>query len=108
MAEIPVPDSLLAALAAALVDPLADAVADRLAARETTTERVREVGGRLALTKAEAAEALGISADSLRRHVLGEIRMVRIGGKGGLRLIPVAELEAWIERHAARLLEGER
>ena len=63
--------------------------------------------GRLALTRAEAADALGMSPDSLRRHVLPEIRMVRIGGKGGLRLIPVAELEAWLDRHAARALERE-
>ena len=59
-------------------------------------------GGRLALSKPEAAEALGVSVDTLERHVLGELRVVR---RGRLVLIPVRELEAWLERNAARTLE---
>src|SRR5205823_4133301 len=47
---------------------------------------------RLALSKVEAAEALGISVDFLEEHVMHELRVVR---KGRRRLIPVKELERW-------------
>jgi excisionase family DNA binding protein len=54
---------------------------------------------RLSVSKAEAAQALGVSVDFLEDHVLPELRVVRVGRR---RLIPVAELEGWLERHAAR------
>ena len=57
---------------------------------------------RLALTRAEAAETLGISLDSFERYVQPELRLVR---RGRLRLIPVVELTRWLERSAARVLE---
>lgn len=60
---------------------------------------------RLALTKPEAAAALGCSIDTLERHVLSELRVVR---RGRLVLIPVAEIERWLERSAALTLEGVR
>lgn len=49
---------------------------------------------RTALTKAEAAQALGVSVRAFERHVLPEVRTVRQGRR---RVIPVAELEQWIE-----------
>lgn len=58
---------------------------------------------RLALTKREAAEALGCSIDSLERHVMHELRIVR---RGSLRLIPIREIEAFLERNAERVLDG--
>jgi hypothetical protein len=58
---------------------------------------------RLALSKSEAAEALGISVDSLERYVLRDLRVVR---KNRLVLIPVAELERWLDRNASRTLDG--
>jgi excisionase family DNA binding protein len=64
----------------------------RLRAAETRANR-------LALSKAEAAQALGVSIDFLEDHVLPELRVVRVGRR---RLIPVGELEGWLERHAAR------
>jgi len=67
-----------------------------------TTRAGNLAGGRLALSKPEAAEALGVSVDTLERHVLGELRVVR---RGRLVLIPLRELEAWLERNAARTLE---
>lgn len=67
-----------------------------------TTRTGNLAGGRLALSKPEAAEALGVSVDTLERHVLGELRVVR---RGRLVLIPVRELEAWLEHNAARTLE---
>lgn len=42
------------------------------------------------LTRAEAAEALGMSLDSFERWVQPEVRLVR---RGKLRLIPTAELQ---------------
>lgn len=47
---------------------------------------------RVALTLDEAAAALGLSRDSLERHVLPDVRIVR---RGRLRLIAVRELERW-------------
>ena len=56
---------------------------------------------RLALTRAEAAAALGISLDSFERYVQPEIRLVR---RGSMRLVPVRELERWLEENAERVL----
>jgi excisionase family DNA binding protein len=57
---------------------------------------------RLALSKAEAAEALGVSVDFLERHVMAELRVIR---RGRRRLIPVRELERWLEHNATRALD---
>jgi excisionase family DNA binding protein len=57
---------------------------------------------RLALSKVEAADALGISVDFLEDHVMHELRVVR---KGRRRLIPVKELERWMEDQATRPLD---
>jgi hypothetical protein len=59
--------------------------------------------GRLALSKAEAAEALGCSVDFLDEHVLPELRVVR---RGRRVFVAVRELERWLERSAALTLEG--
>lgn len=58
---------------------------------------------RLALTRTEAAESLGMSLDSFERHVQPELRLVR---RGKLRLVPVSELQKWLDRQAERVLEG--
>ena len=57
---------------------------------------------RLALTRAEAAEALGISIDSFERYVQPEVRLVR---RNSLRLVPVRELERWVDENAARTID---
>jgi excisionase family DNA binding protein len=57
---------------------------------------------RLALSKAEAAQTLGVSVDFLEAHVLPGLRVVRVGRR---RLIPVGELEGWLERNATRALD---
>jgi excisionase family DNA binding protein len=54
---------------------------------------------RLALSKVEAAEALGVTVDFLEEHVMHELRIVR---RGRRRLIPVAELQRWLDESAAR------
>ena len=59
---------------------------------------------RLALTPAEAATALGVSRDFYDQHIAPELRVVR---RGRRRLIPVRELECWLERAAALPLKEE-
>ena len=58
---------------------------------------------RLALTRAEAAEAIGVSLDSFERHVQPELRIIR---RGRMRLIPLRELERWATENAAFTLHG--
>jgi hypothetical protein len=74
---------------------------------ERTFTRARGVQ-RLALTAMEAPAALGVSDDFFRDHIARELRWVRRGSK---KLVAVRELEAWLEREAARTLgdeDGER
>jgi excisionase family DNA binding protein len=64
----------------------------------------RATASRLALSKPEAAAALGVSVDSLERYVLSELRVVR---RGRLVLIPIREIERWLERSAALTLDAD-
>jgi hypothetical protein len=48
----------------------------------------------VALTRAEAASALGISVDSFERYVQPEVRVIR---RGRMRLIPLGDLERWAD-----------
>jgi len=59
---------------------------------------------KLVLSIEEAADALSVSRDSFERHVMGEIRLVRLGRR---RLVPVVELERWVSSHSARPLLSE-
>lgn len=54
---------------------------------------------RVALTREEAAAALGMSLDSFERYVQPSIRMIYAGR---MRLVPIAELERWCEQQAKR------
>ena len=54
---------------------------------------------RLALSREEAAAALGMSLNSFERHVQPTIRLVRLGR---MRLVPVSELERWLAENAER------
>jgi excisionase family DNA binding protein len=60
---------------------------------------------RLALKPEEAAAAIGVSRDFFDDHIRDELRVVRRGSKV---LVPVAELERWLEANAALTLEVER
>ncbi len=57
----------------------------------------RPIPPRLGLTVEEAAQAVGISEASFKRHVQPELHIVR---RGSLRIIPVAEIERWLEGNA--------
>jgi len=75
-------------------------------ARHTRPAHVPERGAnghRLAVTRAEAARSLGVSINSFERHVQPELRIVR---RGKLRLIPVREIERWLEENAEWTLEA--
>lgn len=52
---------------------------------------------RVALSRQEAAIALGMSLDSFERHVQPELRLIR---RGKLRLVPLVELERWAIENA--------
>ena len=56
---------------------------------------------RRALTREQAAAALGMSLDSFERHVQPTIRMVRLGR---MRLVPVSELDRWLDANAGRTI----
>jgi hypothetical protein len=74
----------------------AEALAAALLARASAPARI-------ALTKQEAAAAIGVSVDFFEAHVQTDLAVVRQGRKV---LVPVAELERWISEHASRTLDG--
>lgn len=54
---------------------------------------------RFALTIDEAAASLGVSRDYFDEHIRHELRVVI---RGRRRLVPVSEIEKWLDRNAAR------
>lgn len=54
---------------------------------------------RLAVQRKEAAEAIGVSGDTFDRHVRPELPCVYVGAT---RLWRVADLEAWLVKHAVQ------
>jgi hypothetical protein len=56
---------------------------------------------RLALTREEAAAAIGMSLDSFERHVQPTIRLLRLGR---MVLVPVSELGRWLDENAERTI----
>jgi hypothetical protein len=57
---------------------------------------------RLSLTRQEAADALGVGITTFKTKIAPELRVVR---QGSIRLYPIRELEAWLERNAERVLD---
>jgi excisionase family DNA binding protein len=66
------------------------------------THTARNVVARLAISPEEAATALGISRDTFDREVRHELRIVRIGRRV---VVPVKELERYLERNATRAFD---
>jgi len=56
---------------------------------------------RVALTRSEAASALGISVDSFERHVQPDLRLIR---RGRMILVAVSELDRWADSAGERVL----
>jgi len=57
----------------------------------------------LLVNRREASQLCGMSIDSFRRHIEPDCRIIRVGS---MRLIPISELEKWIDDRAAVLPEG--
>jgi excisionase family DNA binding protein len=68
-----------------------------------TTGRIRPPVPRLALSIEEAAASIGIDRSTFYERVLPHIRVVREGRRV---LVPVRELEAYLDRNAAQPLIG--
>jgi hypothetical protein len=69
---------------------------------ELAAQTQKEPIARLALSKREAAEAIGCSVDFLEKHVAPELKWIR---RGRLCFVAVTELQRWLDREAARTLE---
>lgn len=67
--------------------------------------KVRRQVPRLSLSRAEAAEALGLSLRSFEEHVQGSLRLVYVGRR---RLVPMSELERFLETQARRPVGGDQ
>jgi excisionase family DNA binding protein len=78
---------------------------ERLLAEELTRLLREPRAARLAVELTEAAAALGVSKKFFDEHVRPELRFVRRGRKV---LVPVSELERWLEESAALTLEDQR
>jgi len=59
----------------------------------------------VAVSKPDAARALGMSVDSFERYVVADVRCIR---RGRLRLYPMAELRRWADDNADGLLSRGR
>ncbi len=57
----------------------------------------------IALTREEAAQALGVGLTTFKTRIAPELRVVR---RGSVRLYPVRELERWADENAERVLDG--
>jgi hypothetical protein len=73
-----------------------------LPAREAAAPAFGKTPFRIALTRREAADALGVSLTFFEREIQPELRVIR---RRSVRLIPVKELERWAEANAHLTLE---
>ena len=73
--------------------------ADKVASPRSPAKRVvpNRDATRLALSRSDAAAALGMSLRHFQRHVQPHLSCIYLGQ---LRLYPVAELERWIREHS--------
>jgi hypothetical protein len=69
---------------------------DRLAPRVAPVPRV-------ALTREEAAASLGIGLTTFKQRVQPHLRLVRIGT---VVMVPLTELQRFLDNHAERLIEA--
>jgi excisionase family DNA binding protein len=51
----------------------------------------------LALSVAEACDALGVGYETFHRQIEPELRIARLGSR---KLVPVSELQRWLDAHA--------
>jgi len=60
---------------------------------------------RIGLTRAEAAEALGVGLTTFKQQVQPHLKVWRVGK---LRVFPVAELERWLDENSERVMDDDR
>lgn len=60
---------------------------------------------RIGLTRAEAAEALGVGLTTFKTQIQPELKVWRCGK---LRVFPVAEIERWLDEHCERVIDDDR
>jgi hypothetical protein len=60
--------------------------------------RAGKQANRLALSKIEAADALGVSVDAFEQHVMPSLRTVKVGRR---IVIPVQAIEQWLAANSA-------
>jgi hypothetical protein len=60
---------------------------------------------RIALTREEAARALGMGLTSFETYVQPHVRIVR---RGKLRLVPVREIERWVAENQELTIDQRR
>ncbi len=58
---------------------------------------VKPTAPALALSVEDACASLGVSWKTWRQHVEPEVRIVRVGRR---KLVPVSELQRWLDDHA--------
>ena len=87
------------ALDEAFIDALAEAVAGMV--DDAVSNGASDSKPVVALPRVEAAEAVGMSLDSFERYVQPEVRLIR---RGSLRVVPLSELERWVEENAEQSL----
>ena len=58
---------------------------------------------RLAVSPTDAARMLGVSRDFFDEHIGHELRVVR---RGRLKLVPIREIERWLDREASLAWEA--
>jgi hypothetical protein len=81
-----------------------DAESRQAGLRETTNRGERDLMApvpRVALTRAEAAAALGMSLDSFERYVQPQLRIIRLGR---VRLVATEELVQWARSAGQRTI----
>jgi len=59
----------------------------------------------MALTRTEAAAALGVGLTTFKEQIQPQLRIVR---RGKVRLIPVSELERWLRENAEPVIDDDR
>jgi hypothetical protein len=57
---------------------------------------------RVSFTRQEAAQSLGVSLSFFAEHVQPQLKIVR---RGSVRLVPLRELDRWVEREAQAVIE---
>lgn len=57
---------------------------------------------RLAVNVKEACSSLGVSWDVWKEHIEPDVKLVRIGSR---KLVPLSELQRWLDNNATTVLE---